>query len=136
MRSEFLAAQVGAPWAWTERNCWDFAAAVQHELFGRVLPHVAVPNEPSWRWMIGAVADHPERACWQEVSDGPHGIVTASDGALCLMGRHEGPGHIGVWLKPEGRVIHCDRKMGVAFETVLALRQSGWRSLRFYEPRG
>jgi hypothetical protein len=45
------------------------------------------------------------------------------------------PAHIGVWLKPEGRIIHCDGKTGVACETPLALRQMGWKKLTFFEPK-
>lgn len=85
--------------------------------------------------MVKAVADHPERGNWNAVADGPHGLVTAADGALCLMGRFSGPGHIGVWLVPERRVIHCDSQRGVCFEDVLALRQQGWVKMTFYEPK-
>lgn len=134
-RAEFLSQQVGRPWVWLSLHCWDFAGLVERELFGRVLPQVAVPDQPSWRWMLQAVGNHPEHQNWCEVACGPHGLVRAADGALCLMGRHEGPGHIGVWLRPEQRVIHCDRRQGVCFETVPALQQQGWRTLRFYEPK-
>jgi hypothetical protein len=47
-----------------------------------------------------------------------HGLVAAADGALCLMGRFSGPGHIGVWPKPEGKIIHCDRRIGVCLEDI------------------
>jgi hypothetical protein len=134
-RHEFLAPLIGQPWAWQSRNCWDFACHVQRELFGRLLPHVAVPDDPKWKWMVRTVAKHPERANWCQLQDGPMGLVTAADGALCLMGRFSGPGHIGVWLQPEGKVIHCDRSHGVCLETVLALRQKGWTSIMFFEPK-
>ena len=39
-----------------------------------------------------------------------------------------------IWLKPEARVIHCDEQHGVCCESVLALRQTGWKKLAFYEP--
>jgi hypothetical protein len=39
-----------------------------------------------------------------------------------------------VWLKPEARVIHCSEQHGVCCETVLAMRQMGWKKLTFYEP--
>jgi len=134
-RAEFLSATIGLPWAWTERNCWDFAAHVELQLFGRVLPHVSVPDDPSWRWMVSEVSTHAERDKWTEVPPGPHGLITAGDGALVLMGRLNHPGHIGVWLKPEQRIIHCDRKNGVCFEVVMALQAQGWKKLRFYEPK-
>ena len=60
--------------------------------------------------------------------------MTAADGALVLMAHLRFPAHIGVWLKPEARVIHCSEQHGVCCETVLALRQMGWKKLIFYEP--
>lgn len=131
-RSNFLAALIGQPWSWQSGNCWDFACYVQRELFGRELPSIAVPDVLSKRWVLEAFDGHKERANWQEVSDGP--ILSAGDGALCLMAHLRIPGHIGVWMKPEGKIIHCDEHAGVCFETPLALRQQGWRRLRFFEP--
>jgi len=73
IRSEFLAPLVGEPWAWQSRNCWDFACHVQRELFGRELPRIAVPADPSKRWVLESIERHPERAAWREVPDGPGG---------------------------------------------------------------
>ncbi|SEB99643.1 hypothetical protein [Bradyrhizobium erythrophlei] len=133
-RSSFLSALIGEPWAWQSRNCWDFACHVQRELFGRELPRVPVPNDFSKRWVLESFEGHPERDFWREVPEGPGGLVIAADGALVLMAHLRTPAHIGVWLKYEQRVIHCDEKQGVACETVLALRQMGWKKLRFFEP--
>lgn len=134
-RSEFLAPLIGEAWAWRARNCWDFACHVQRGLFGRELPQITVPEDFSRRWVMGAFGDHPERARWRQVEDGPGGLVTAADGALVLMAHLKFPAHVGVWLAPEGRVIHCDEKTGVACETPLALRQMGWKQLSFFEPK-
>jgi hypothetical protein len=134
-RSDFLAALIGQPWSWQNGNCWDFAVMIQRELFGRDLPSVAVPRELSKRWVLEAFDCHQERANWSEVSEGPGGLVVAQDGALCLMAHLRIPGHIGVWMKPEGKIIHCDERAGVCFEAPLALRQQGWRKLRFFEPK-
>jgi hypothetical protein len=134
-RSEFLGPLIGEPWAWQSRNCWDFARHVQRELFGRELPGIAVPNDFSRRWVIEEFGRHPERSRWQEVPEGPGGLVMAADGALVLMAHLKFPAHIGVWLAPEARVIHCDGKTGVACESVLALRQLSWKKLTFFEPR-
>ena len=125
---------IGEPWAWQSRNCWDFACHVQRELFGRDLPRVAVPADPSKRWVLESIERHPERAAWRQVPDAPGGLLTAADGALVLMAHLRFPAHIGVWLKPEARVIHCSEQHGVCCETVLALRQMGWKKLIFYEP--
>ena len=134
-RSEFLASLIGLPWSWQGGNCWDFACHVQRELFGRLLPSVSVPSELSKRWVLEAFDGHQERANWREVTDGPGGLIVAQDGALCLMAHLRIPGHIGVWMKPEGKIIHCDERAGVCFETPLALRQQGWRQLKFFEPK-
>ncbi|PDT77175.1 hypothetical protein [Bradyrhizobium sp. C9] len=133
-RSEFLAPLIGEPWAWQTRNCWDFACHVEKELFGRDLPHVSVPSGFSKRWVLESFEGHPERGLWREVPEGPGGLVVAADGALVLMAHLRVPAHIGVWLQSEQRVIHCDERQGVACETVLALRQMGWKKLTFFEP--
>jgi hypothetical protein len=102
-RNRFLSSLIGEPWAWQSSNCWDFACHVERELFGRDLPHVAVPAEVSKRWILEAIDRHPERTAWRAVADGPGGLVTASDGALVLMAHLRFPAHIGVWLAPEAR---------------------------------
>jgi len=134
-RSEFLAPLIGEKWAWQSRNCWDFACHVERELFGRSLPQVTVPGDLSKRWVIEAIDAHPERGSWVEIKEGFSGLITAKDGALVLMAHRRLPAHIGVWLTPESRVVHCDEKNGVCFETPLALRQQGWKQLRFFEPK-
>ena len=134
-RSEFLNALIGSPWDWRTRNCWDFAVHVELKLFGRKLPAVSVPAEMSKRWVLEAIETNPERALWRESEPSSEpSIVTAPDGALVLMAHLRMPAHIGVWLKPEQRVIHCSEQHGVCFETALALRQMGWRNLKFFEP--
>jgi hypothetical protein len=133
-RSEFLAPLIGEQWAWQSRNCWDFACHVQRELFGRELPRVPVPPDLSQRWVLESIDRHPQRAAWREVRDGPGGLVTAADGALVLMAHLRFPAHIGVWLRPEARIVHCSKQHSVCCETVLALQKMGWKKLTFYEP--
>lgn len=134
-RAEFLAALIGGAWNWRSYNCWQFACHVQKALFGRELPHVDVPADLSKRWLLNELTWHPERTRWRAVPDGPAYLVLAQDGALVLMAHSKYPAHVGVWLKPEGRVIHCDTGNGVACETPLALRQSGWLKMTFFEPK-
>jgi hypothetical protein len=122
-RAAFLAPLIGEQWAWQSRNCWDFACHVQRELFGRVLPRVAVPADLSKRWVLESIDRHSERDAWREIPDGPGGRGTAADGAL-----------IGVWLRPKARIVHCSEQHGVCCVTVLALRQMDWKKLTFYQP--
>lgn len=139
MRAAVLSALIGLSWranaAGPESyDCWHLARHVQRELFGRNLPDVSVPDHPSWRWMIASIEKHPERNRWQE-SPQLHGLITAADGSLVLMARSDRPAHIGVWLKPEQRIIHADQCAGVVLDQVAMLRAGGWRTLRFFEPR-
>ena len=83
--------------------------------------------------MIGTIEKHPERRRWQE-SPQLNGLIRATDGSLVLMARSDRPAHIGVWLAPENRIIHCDQGMGVVLETPSMLRVGGWLRLRFFEP--
>jgi hypothetical protein len=103
-------------------------------LFGRELPRVPVPPDLSKRWVLESIDRHPQRAAWREVRDGPGGLVTAADGALVLMAHLRFPAHIGVWLRPEARIVHCSKQHSVCCETVLALQKMGWKKLTFYEP--
>src|SRR4051794_7980973 len=130
---------IGKCWAANGRgpnefDCWHLARHVQRELFGRELPSVDVPADPGWVWMLQIIAAHPERASWCERPQ-PNGLIAANDGALVLMARVQRAAHIGVWLLPEQGVIHCDQTSGVIFEDAATLRATGWRKLRFYEPK-
>lgn len=137
-RSEFLSGLIGSMWmpgasgpdAW---DCWHLARHIEARLFGRILPHVHVPEAPSWPWIIAAIRDHAERDRWSEVVC-PAGTITAGDGALVLMARSDRPAHIGVWLAIERGVIHCDARIGVTFQTPQMIRTAGWSRLHFFEP--
>ena len=132
-RAAFLSALIGQPWA-HDRSCWHVAALVQATLFGRQLPHVDVPPDPSWRWMIDTIERHPEHANWAEVVAPLVGLVTAGDGALVALARVDRAAHIGVWLAAERLVIHCDQDFGIVAQDIATLRASGWGRIRFYEP--
>lgn len=136
-RAAYLCSLLGKPWAANARgpdayDCWHLAAAVSSHLFGRALPAIAVPAEPTWAWMIETIAGHPERSRWTECRPGP--LVTAGDGAIVLMARRDRPAHVGIWLGIERRVIHADPRFGVVCEGVVDLATKGWTRLRFYEP--
>jgi hypothetical protein len=82
---------------------------------------------------LESIDRHSERDAWREIPDG-HGLVTAADGALVLMAHLRFPAHIGVWLRPKARIVHCSEQHGVCCVTVLALRQMDWKKLTFYQP--
>ncbi len=126
--------------------CWGLARHVQLHLFGRALPEVVVPPDVAWRWMIGAIGGHGELARWREVPPDGIGTIRAGDGAMVLMARRDQPAHIGVWLAPEGGVIHAPttgHRIGERVETVVnavletpaQLNAAGWTRLFCYEPQ-
>lgn len=133
-RSAYLTSLIGRPWS-RESSCWHLAVEVQQALFGRNLPDVRLPDQPSWRWMIDTIEVHPERQNWRETAAAPvAGLIPAPDGALVAMARADRVAHIGVWLAPERLVLHCDETFGVLAESVATLRASGWGRVRFFEP--
>jgi hypothetical protein len=144
-RRAFLCSLIGT--SWKDRGmCWGLARHIQLHLFGRMLPEVVVPPDASWRWMIDAIDAHDERSRWRDVPPDGMGAIRAADGAIVLMARREQPAHIGVWLAPEGGVIHAPtagRRSGERVETVVnavldtlaQLRIAGWRRLICYEPQ-
>lgn len=137
-RADILCGFLGKPWVANAKgpdayDCWHLAVAVSGALFGRVLPEVVVPAQPTWAWMIGAIEHHPERARWALVREDRMGLITAGDGAVVLMARRDRPAHIGVWLGPERVVVHADPNYGVVCDSPVDLRAKGWVKLRFYE---
>lgn len=136
-RTTFLNDTLGRPWQANAKgpdafDCWHLAAYASQALFQRPLPAIAVPDAPTWPWMIDTIRNHPERANWRECPAGP--LVQAKDGAIVLMARMTRPAHIGLWLAAERAVLHCDPRFGVVLEKPLELVTAGWRRLRWYEP--
>lgn len=139
-RMQFIRELIGKPWEANAKgpdkfDCWHLAVHIQYQLFGRLAPEVAVPENPKWPWMIEQFTKHPELQNWVETLQPLNGLIKANDGAIVLMARHNQPAHCGVWLGPERGVIHCDERDGVLFQDVITLRATGWAKLRFFEPR-
>lgn len=139
-RQEFLTDLIGRPWQANAKgpeafDCWHLAIHVQFWLFGRRPPHIEVPDEPTWPWMIEQFKSHQELSRWVEILQPNNGLINVSDGAMVLMARNTQPAHCGVYLTKERAVIHADRRDGVCLQDLLTLRGSSWAKLRFYEPR-
>ncbi|MGJ4896584.1 MULTISPECIES: hypothetical protein [unclassified Bradyrhizobium] len=82
-RAAFLSLLIGEPWAWAQHNCWQFAAAVQRELFGREPPHVGVPTGFSRRWVIEEFAGHAARAAAPDCASQACAEIAAKDDQDC-----------------------------------------------------
>lgn len=140
LRAKFLESLIGRPYEKNARgpdafDCWHLAVYIQYHMFGVRAPNVDVPKDANWRWMIDQFTSHPELGNWVECLQPHQGLVQAMDGAIVLMARNSNPAHCGVWLYPEGAIIHCDDPGGVMFQTVSELKANGWTRLKFFEPR-
>jgi len=138
-RTEFLRSLLGKPWRANASgpdayDCYHLMALIQRTLAGRELGALTLPAEPTWRWMCAAVESHPARSAWRQLPDDDAGLVRAGDLAIVLLGRSRRPGHCGVWLAPEQRIIHADQASGVIVDTIADLHAAGWHRRRFYEP--
>lgn len=136
-REKYVTGLIGKPWVANAKgpdafDCYSLAREIQRAIFDRVMPEVAIPNEPTWSYLIREIDSHPERTRWTLLE---HVVGTSiRDGAIVLMAAVRHPAHMGVWLYPERGVIHCNRPAGVTFDSLLDLRAQGWQRLRFYEP--
>lgn len=139
MRYQFVNSLLGKPWQANGRgpdawDCYHLARFVQRELFGRELAAIELPHDPTWQWMLHAVATHPERQLWQEV-EGAMPSLRAGDGAIVLMARRKRPAHVGVWFSEERCVLHADQDEGVVFQDLATLHAKAWKKLIFLERR-
>lgn len=136
-RVQFINGLLGKPWVANARgpdayDCYHLVQLVEKFLFGIDMQDIEVPNEPSWKDVMGIIAGAPEYSAWKEApTNAPH--IYHKDGATVLLATHNRPAHLGVWLKPERRVLHVDRPVGVQANTLLELQAMGWLKLRFYE---
>lgn len=137
-RTALIVNMLGKPWvanacgpdAW---DCYHLCVHVLGSLGGIHMSSVEVPNEPSVGWIAQILEQHDDRALWDQVSP-----IDAQDLSIVLMGRFRALIHMGVWFKPEGRVLHIDRypkgmAQGVAFDDLPTLKLIGWNNLAFFQ---
>ena len=137
-RSAYLNGLIGIPWVANARgpdayDCYHLARKVQLDLWRRELDDINVPSEPSWRYMINAIQNHPERQKWAEITPVPGNVHMIADGALVAMGASARSAHLGTWFSVERRILHVDNPDGVTFQDQSSLRAMGWHLLRFFE---
>ncbi len=137
-RNQYLNALLGIPWARNAKgpdkyDCYQLVVVLQRDLFGRMLPDVLAPDKTTWVTCIKMFMTHPERQNWRQVEYKPNYPINVADGSIVLLGASTQEAHIGVWLKPEGRIIHSIEPDGVTCQDIATLRALGWHKLAFYE---
>ncbi|CTQ53536.1 hypothetical protein LP7551_02060 [Roseibium album] len=123
---------IGAPYDPENRgpgfHCWGAFCAAQ-EILGRCDLPEFVPENVTLAARGEALAGHPERDRWQEISK----PVT---GCAVLMGRQKLSIHVGCYLDLDGGgVLHATPQTGVAFDTFQRLRLASWRCITFHLPK-
>lgn len=114
---------IGQPWS-EEKDCWWWFRFIQHKHYGIVLPAIEI-RSLLVREVLATFHDHPERKEWHEV-DSPE------DGDGVLIGRSSNPIHVGVWIGPHRRVLHCEQKTGVVAQSISSLKLHQWSHIQFY----
>lgn len=127
-----IEALLGKPWRVGAKgpdffDCWGLLQYVQHELAGREIMDAPDPPSNNVRKLSRYIASHPARAQWRQVDKPVHlGAVT-----LAHMSH---PFHVGTYLEIDGGLLlHCQFATGVTVDSLLALRQAGWRRMEFYD---
>ena len=123
-RARFLGGLLRAPYALggdgpARFDCWGLAVAVERDLFARALPR----RDHGFAAAVLAMRE----ARWRRVAGPP------VDGDLVLAGPAQAR-HIGVWLAPEGGVLHAYEGVGVVFERPAVMMARGFAQLTFYRP--
>lgn len=128
---ELVQNNLGKPWRVGTNgpdafDCWGWAQFVQHNGFHRYIETISEPPANP-RELIEFVKNHAARKSWREVSKPVHG-------GLVELAHNTRPFHIGVYLDIDGGgITHAAPRIGVTFDTVLALRAAGWRRFTFHE---
>lgn len=92
------------------------------------MPEFSIPGKAGRHAIAMAIAVHPERARWREVS-------SPVDGGLVTMARHLQGYHIGTWLAEDGgTILHTLETTGVVASRLIELEAEGWRKFRFHRP--
>lgn len=127
----FLIANMGKAWEAGANgpdkfDCWGWSQALERECFGRVVEDILEPPTKT-RDLIEFVKNHAARKHWAEVPTPIHG-------GLVELAHNNRPFHIGVFLDIDGGGIsHAAPGVGVTFDTLLALKASGWRRFVFHD---
>lgn len=108
-------------------NCWTWVRTTQWELFGRELPEIPIGDDQITT-LIKTFVKERQKLNWVVIPKPIHGCIVEMS--------HAGtPHHIGTWLDVDGGGIsHCLKGAGVAFNSLLELRASGWRRFIYEQP--
>lgn len=129
-RAAILGELIGKPYRERARgpeafDCWGLVAYARPRIFGGpVLPDEDIAPANLSR-VARAFADPRRRAGW--VSLPVSRPFAAPDGAIVMMARGGVPHHVGLWLQPEGAMLHCCAAQRVVMDRPGHLASAFWR---------
>ena len=128
---DYINQLIGRPWVRGAEgpeafDCWSCAKHIEELFFGRAMPSFTDPPS-ALRALAKLIKHHGHRAKWQRVDQPVHG-------ALVELAHVREAFHIGVWLNVEGGgILHCNQRVGVAWDTQLKLQAAGWRGFYYHD---
>lgn len=129
-RAAVLAGLIGKPYRDRGRgpdafDCWGLVAHVRPKLFGGpALPDADI-GAAEVRKVARAFTDPRNRTGWAALPV-PRPFA-APDGAIVMMARGDIPHHVGLWLQPEGAMLHCCSAQRVVMDRPGHLAAAYWR---------
>lgn len=106
-------------------DCWGLVVYASLALWRRPMPDRDV--DPGNTLQVArAFASRPARAGWR-VWPAAQAYFDAPDGAVLMLARGDMPFHVGLWLAPERRVLHCCDAQNVVLDTLPHLAAAYWR---------
>lgn len=129
MSSHWAVQYIGKPWVKAQAgpeqfDCWGLFRYLQLIRHGVELPAI-LPESYSLLSISRAFQQSSERDNWEIVQ-------TPQEGDGVLMGHVKNPCHIGYWVDANGGgVLHCIEHMGVVFQKIQNLRETGWGQIQY-----
>ena len=106
-------------------HCWSFVRLLLARHYGIVVPEAFV-NAADAAAVNAAFAGSGIKAGFMPVP-------APQDGDVVLMSGNGRATHCGLYLDVDGgRVLHCERGVGVTIDSLASLAVNGWRNLEFW----
>lgn len=140
--AQFVEGLLGKPWQVGAKgpdmyDCWGLVQHVQRNLAGRDLIDAFDPPT-GVRQLIRYIADHPAFKQWQLIGRWPAESESEAGKPAHLgpvvLAHVSYPTHVGTYLDLDGGVLlHSQLSTGVTIDTLVALQNSGWRRMLYYD---